>query len=554
MVRQSRKACEYEAGARVKAGVIATTASAVGLLCSIANMAGGFQAARRTSPLVARWLKCVLLGLSGCMVVATAEEPSLTTRPWFEARTAHFRTYSCGGTQQVAKLTARLEQFHKAYETLAGTQAVASASIKVLAFPDHDSLKYFLPLYHGEPMNLSGFFHRGIDENLIVLSLADGGAGALDTIFHEYAHLLLRRNQQIWPLWLSEGMADIYATFEVTGDHGIRIGKAQAPYLRLLANDALMPLPDLFAVTHDSPEYNEQERQGVFYAESWLLTHYLMIGSPARRASFGRFTALLREGQIPEQAFTNAFHTSLSSMQKEVTSYLHLGKFDSLNLSVRSSLLTAQAMATRPIGPAETCFTLGDELARIGRGEDAEPLFNRSLKLAPASPLPFEGLGLLATERGDHPQAVENLKLAIEHGSRSFVTHYLYARERLMQTAPTPDNYSRLGRDEAREIEKELEASLALMPDFGPAHHLLAFLELLQNESLAGADQHLRRAIELEPENSSYLLTLAQVQMAERKPVAARLTLQQLQYPYIDGKLRAQAKELLDNIASGKTQ
>ena len=37
-----------------------------------------------------------------------------------------------------------------------------------------------------------------------------------------------------------------------------------------------MPLHELFAVTHNSPQYNESTRQGMFYAESWLLTHFLM--------------------------------------------------------------------------------------------------------------------------------------------------------------------------------------------------------------------------------------------------------------------------------------
>jgi Flp pilus assembly protein TadD len=482
------------------------------------------------------------------------EFDALISKPWFEARTAHFRTFSCGGTQQVAKLTARLEQFHSAYDTLAGTQAVASPPIKVLALPDHETFQQFVPLYNGQPMNLSGFFHRGSDENLIVLSLADGGAGALDTIFHEYAHLLLRRNQQIWPLWLSEGMADIYSTFEVAGDHAVRIGKPQSLYLRLLADQTLMPLSALFAVQHDSPDYNDRERQGMFYAESWLLTHYLMIGSPVRRASFGQFSVLLRQGQNAEQAFTNAFHTSLAVIQGELAEYLHREKLDSLTLAVRSSLLTAQAMATRPIGPAETSYCLGDELLRIGKGEQAEALFLRAARLAPASPLPYEGLGLMAAERDDHAGAVEKLKQAIDHGSKSFLTHYLYAREKLIQTAPGPDQYSRIEPAQAGEIKKELEASLALMPDFGPAHHLLGFFQLLQEDNLATADQHLKRAIELEPENPSYLLTLAQVQMAERNPTAAQSTLKQLCLPYVDGKLRAQAQALLSSIDSRESR
>ncbi|HTL16990.1 MAG TPA: tetratricopeptide repeat protein [Patescibacteria group bacterium] len=496
-----------------------------------------------------------LLFLCGCCTpVCDGQQLSLLTNRWFEARTSHFRTYSCGATQQVAKLTARLEQFRTAYEALAGNLAVASPPIEVLALPDHKSLEHFVPLYQGRPMNLSGFFHRDSDENLIVLSLAESGAGALDTIFHEYSHLLLRRNQQIWPMWLIEGMADIYATFEVRDDHGIRLGKPQAIYLQLLSNQPMMPLSALFSVSHDSPEYNERERQGIFYAESWLLTHYLMIGNPARRAGLGELSNLLRRGQTLEQAFTNAFRMPLAAMQQELTRYLRDGKFGSLDLAVRASLLTAQPMVTRPVPEVETCFRLGDELLRIGRVEDAEPLLVRAAKIAPSSPLPYEGLGLMEAERGRHQEALDDLRRAIDHGSKSFFAHYAYAREKLISTASSPNTYSRVQGPEAAEIKKGLETSLSLMPDFGPAHHLLGFFELIQGENLSSAAEHLRKAIELEPENSAYLLTLAQVQIAEQDRKAAQLTLQQLCQPYIDGKIRAHAEELLKSIGSAMAQ
>ena len=226
------------------------------------------------------------------------EKAPLTQRGWYEARTAHFHTYSCGPTREVARLTARLEQFYAAYAVLAGTQAVASPPIVVMAFPDHAAMEPFLPVYQGRPANLAALFKRDSDENLIVLSLSNAGASALEAVFHEYTHLLLRHNQQFWPLWLKEGMADVYSTFEVAGEHTVRVGRPMDLYLRLLDRRPLLPLRELFAVTHDSPEYNERERQGIFYAESWLLTHYLMLGdNPSHKARFGQLTALLRLGQ-----------------------------------------------------------------------------------------------------------------------------------------------------------------------------------------------------------------------------------------------------------------
>ena len=86
------------------------------------------------------------------------------------------------------------------------------------------------------------------------------------------------------------------------------------------------------------------------------------------------------------------------------------------------------------------------------------------------------------------------------------------------------------------------------MPDFGSAHHLLGFFEMVQHEDLADAEQHLQRAIQLEPENQGYLFSLAQVQLAKKDAVAARRTLELLRLPYIDAKLRADAEEMLKEM------
>src|ERR1017187_7486111 len=113
----------------------------------------------------------------------------LTEWHWFEARTAHFNIYSCGSTQEVARVAARLEQFREAYSLLAGAQAVASPPIVVLTFPDQASMQPFVPLYQGRPSDMTAFFNRGSDENLIVLALSKSDAASLKIIFHEYTHL-----------------------------------------------------------------------------------------------------------------------------------------------------------------------------------------------------------------------------------------------------------------------------------------------------------------------------------------------------------------------------
>jgi tetratricopeptide (TPR) repeat protein len=494
-------------------------------------------------------LGCAAIALLLTVSTSSAQSVphSLAQRRWIEARTAHFHTYSCGQTQEVARLTARLEQFREAYSALAGNESVASPPIVVMAFPDHASMKSFVPLYQGKPATIEAFFMRGSDENLIVLPLA--GMASMEVIFHEYTHLLMRHNQAFWPIWLNEGMAEIYGTFEVTGQHSARIGLPLAHHLRLLARESLMPLKQLLEVTHESPEYNERDRQRIFYAQSWLLTHYLMLGNNgSRRAGLGQFTALLRQGKTSEQAFTTAFHTTLTAMNNELRGYLAREKFQPLALNVNADLLAPRQISTRALPPVEVWFRLGDELMRVHRFETAEACFLEAQKLNPTSPLPCEGLGLLAAERDHSDEAIRWLGEALHRGSESFLAHYEYAHEKFEASATQPGWHARLPADKGADIRAELHKALELMPDFGPAHHLLGLFEFIQHDDLAGAVQHLQRAIQLEPENQGYLISLAQAQFEKDGAEAARRTLEPLRLPYVEPEIRARAQELLKEM------
>ena len=497
------------------------------------------------------WILAAVLCFGFFKSAAQPAGVPLMQRHWFETRTAHFNLYSCSPPQDVNTLAARLEQFAEAYSLLAGTQALVSPPIVVMAFPDEEAMKPFLPLYNGKPGNLAGFFKRGSDENLIVLSVQSSNSAHTDlnVIFHEYTHLLLRRNDRFWPLWLKEGMAEMYSTFAPAGEYAARIGKPIDHHLELLAHEPLMPLTELFAVKPDSPQYNEREHQGIFYAESWLLTHYLMAGDNADyKARFGQFTALLKAGQPPEKAFTRALNTTLPQMEKDLRNYLARGNFAPVPLALPVSIDSPRMLGMRAITPVEIYFRLGDELLRIDRLPEAQWYFEQAQKLAPASPLPYEGLGLIAVERDQPEAALREFTESRKLGSKSFLVYFDSARERYQLTANAQGRYAKLKNDAADEIRGELTNSIALSPNFAPAHELLGFLELVQGDDLPAAEKQMHTAIQLDADNPAYQFSLAQVQFRSRNFDDARHTLQPLLLPYIEAEIQTNATQLILEI------
>ncbi len=245
---------------------------------------------------------------------------------------------------------------------------------------------------------------------------------------------------------------------------------------------------------------------------------------------------------------TNSLRTSLPSVEKELSRYLARGKFEWLDFNVMSDLGAAKPMATRPLATVEVCFRLGDALLRIDRADAAEAWFRRAEQLGPRSPLPAEGLGLLAAEREQPQEAVRLLGQALQRGSVSFLAHYMYAAQKFRLVSRSGDHYEPVQGEQAREIRAELEKSLALMPNFAEAHHLLGIFEFVQEEDPASAEKHLRRAVQLEPENMSYLFSLAQAQMLKEDIPGARKTLELLRRPYVEAKLRVHADKLLKEI------
>jgi len=109
--------------------------------------------------------------------------------------------------------------------------------------------------------------------------------------------------------------------------------------------------------------------------------------------------------------------------------------------------------------------------------------------------------GPAAEQRGQHDEALRELGGGVATWVRPAFWFIKPMREKYRLTADSQDRYAPLKNQEAAGIRNELQQSLMLMPNFGPAHELSGFFEMVQGENLAAAEQHLQLAIQLEPEN-----------------------------------------------------
>ena len=306
-----------------------------------------------------------LLGVAWMTATAWAQPVSeaLLRQPWYELRTPNFNLYAFGAAPDTAKLAGRLEQFRAAYAGLAGSQAVASPPVSVMLFPNDIVFRPYKPVYDGKPAHLRGFFKAGAEENMIAMELSGGLEDALETIYHEYAHLLFRHNQRVWPLWLREGMADFYAGFRVNGSSAL-IGVAPVRYTGLLARKPLMPLSQLMRLTQESPEYRDPPRQALLYAQSWLLTHYLIVGDRAVfRPGLARFTTLRRQGQNVEAALTNALNLGLPTLEERLRAYAAAAQYGTVSCSLPTNVLAPVPLAARRLTPTRDLLSPGESPA-----------------------------------------------------------------------------------------------------------------------------------------------------------------------------------------------
>lgn len=423
---------------------------------------------------------------------------------WRSVRTNHLFVIGNADPENLRRVAVWLEFFHAAFARLVSRNVIdSSVPTTVIVFRDDASFTPFKPVYNGRPASISGFFLPGDDVNYIALSL-DPRGDTYATAFHEYVHLHVKDNVPGAPVWLNEGLAELYETLEFSRSDAI-IGMPDHNYLYLLRQREMLPLKTLFSIGLDSPHYNERDKAGIFYGESWALVHYLMFGDRARQDQFRKFLQRIGSGDDAAKAIEATYGTTLDVIEQELESYVRRGNLTAQRITgIANPEAYRSYTATQRSGltDSEAYYYLSDLSLHMGRHTVAERGLKEAIAQDPGFLPAYAALGSMYVEERRYAEAKKYLQKATT-SPQSYLVHYYYAyvlsREGMAANGLVP-KYSR---ESAAAIREQLLQSIKLAPGYAPAYYLLGVVDFVSDQTDEALEMA-QKAQQLSPSNKNY--------------------------------------------------
>jgi tetratricopeptide (TPR) repeat protein len=487
------------------------------------------------------------------LVTVCSPAPVSAKDSWTSVRSKNFLLLGNAGEKEIRRVAVRLEQFREVFSLLFPTMKVnAPVPTRVVVFKNGESFRPFRLF-----PNTVAYFQPGPDVNYITLTLTSDSRSEADPyflIFHEYTHLLINNTSGSVPTWFNEGLAEYYSTFNISDDQKVVLGKPIANHVYLLRQNKMLPLRTLFQVDHNSPYYNERDKQSIFYAESWALLHYLVLGKNGQRvAQLGKFIDWLTAGVPMEKAFQQAFAITFESMEKQLRAYIQRDSYPISTGHFASKVGYDTAMESALISDAETQAYLGDLLLHSNR-PGSEAYLQRALALDPNLAMANASMGMLQVRQGKAAEARKSLERAVAANSQNYLTHYYYAYALSREGNFGADTIMTMAPETAAKMRTELKRAIELRPDFPESYSLLAFVNLVTNTELDESLVMLKRAFAASPGKNDLVFMMAQIHLRKDDFKAAHQLLDKLIANNNDAEIHQRSKSLLAQLEAVEAQ
>jgi tetratricopeptide (TPR) repeat protein len=415
--------------------------------------------------------------------------PALFSAPeqWVKLETPHFELYTTAGEKKGREAILYFEQVRSFFLQASPSKRAPEFPVRIVAFRSESQYK---PYRMSE--SAVAYYAPGRDRDYIVME--DIASEHYPAAIHEYTHLIVKHAGLKLPVWLNEGWADLYSSLTPKGSKA-EVGVLLPGRVQTLLNTKWLPLDVLASVDQNSPMYNERDKAGIFYSESWLLTHMLYL-SPEYRPNFTQFVLALANGQDTPQAFQSVYGKGLKVVAADLDRYIKGDRFYAVLFDVKLEK-SAEDPRVSDVPAFDSGLLLADLLSMVHKPEDARRAYGQLAQDNPGHPEVQESLGYLEWRAGNPEPAREYFARAFASGTKNPQICYDYAMLK-SQTAA--------GGKSAIPI---LRRAVELKPDYVAARLQLGLL-LASEQSYADALDQLHQIKKIDPEQApAYFLALA---------------------------------------------
>lgn len=422
-------------------------------------------------------------------ILGTALIPELLSAPeqWIKLETPHFELYTTAGEKKGREAILYFEQVRSFFLQASPAKHAPEFPVRIVAFRTQSQYKPYR-------MNESAvaYYTPGPDRDYIVMQ--DIAGDHYPAAIHEYTHLIVKHTGLKLPVWLNEGWADLYSSLAPKGSKA-EVGVLLPGRVQPLLTTKWLPLEVLAAVDHNSPMYNERDKAGIFYAESWLLVHMLYLSSDYRE-NFPKFVLALANGQDTAQSFQSVYGKGLKEVTNDLNRYIKSDRFFAVLFDVKLEK-SAENPQVSDVSAVDSELLLADLLSMVHKPDEGRRMYQQLAKDNPGNPRVQESLGYLDWHIGDAVSARRYFAQAFSLGTRNAQMCFDYAMLELRSAG---------GADSAIPI---LRKAVELKPDYIAARVQLGLL-LANQKSYAEALEQLHQIPKVDPDLApAYFLALA---------------------------------------------
>src|SRR5713226_4043636 len=514
-------------------------------------------------------LNSVVLTLVAPQLAFAKDEPK-----WIEVHTAHLSVLTDAGEKRGREVALRMEQMRAVFgQLLLRDKLRMPVPITVIALKSDKQYGMVAP---GKQSTAGGFYVPGSDRIYIVLNLFE--TDPWRAVAHPLAHYFLNYNYPPAQGWFDEGLAEYFGSIQIDKQVGMGGDPELAPewhedifdevrrdpnvpqsLTQLVSSPVWLSMVDLFAMKHDGSGTREGTHNTLYYAQSWIVVHYLLNKNKLPEA--GTYFDLVLNQKVPvEKAMVQAFDMSAAQLEDAVKTYFKslsgLGiALDQAKKPIVDPVGIQQpdhfalpfdadniGMAVSPVKDEEARAVIGDVMARVPEHRDQALHDLQQLTADPKdNEVAHRGLAWDDIHQKRYDAAADELEKAAELNPQDPWIWYYRAALKYQKAQATRQEMQGLAN-----MMQDLRAVADWYPELADAYNMLGMARV-EGGGINSALEAQRQAIALAPRNVEYQFNLGQIYVAGKKWDLAREVFTRLKAG-TDRAAAAAAKKQLDDL------